>query len=396
MSAAVELTGVWADLPGQDAAIDALQRAATLGAPAHAWLFTGPPGSGRSNAARAFAAALQCDAPDPQERGCGQCHACRTVMAGTHPDVSLIATEKVTYQIVDVRELITRAQDRPSAGKWRVIIVEDADRMTERTTNVLLKSIEEPPPHTVWILCAPSPADVLVTIRSRCRPISLGVPSREAVAELLVRRDGLTAEQADFAARVSQSHIGIARRLARDEGARLRRDRTVKLPLRLQSVSDAVVAAGDLVKLSTEESTASAEARATADTAALRESLGLDSDSPIPPQLRSQFKALEELNKRRAKRGVNDSLDRALIDLTTFYRDVLTLQLATGSELVNDYLARELATVAHRTTAEQTLARIDYISEARRRITANVQPLLAMEAMMAGLLPARNQGDTTA
>ncbi|MGP5073600.1 DNA polymerase III subunit delta' [Arthrobacter rhombi] len=396
MSAAVELTGVWADLPGQDAAIDALQRAATLGAPAHAWLFTGPPGSGRSNAARAFAAALQCDAPDPQERGCGQCHACRTVMAGTHPDVSLIATEKVNYQIVDVRELITRAQDRPSAGKWRVIIVEDADRMTERTTNVLLKSIEEPPPHTVWILCAPSPADVLVTIRSRCRPISLGVPSREAVAELLVRRDGLTAEQAAFAARVSQSHIGIARRLARDEGARLRRDRTVKLPLRLQSVSDAVVAAGDLVKLSTEESTASAEARATADTAALRESLGLDSDSPIPPQLRSQFKALEELNKRRAKRGVNDSLDRALIDLTTFYRDVLTLQLATGSELVNDYLARELATVAHRTTAEQTLARIDYISEARRRITANVQPLLAMEAMMAGLLPARNQGDTTA
>ena len=396
MSAAVELTGVWADLPGQDAAIDALQRAATLGAPAHAWLFTGPPGSGRSNAARAFAAALQCDAPDPQDRGCGQCHACRTVMAGTHPDVSLIATEKVTYQIVDVRELITRAQDRPSAGKWRVIIVEDADRMTERTTNVLLKSIEEPPPHTVWILCAPSPADVLVTIRSRCRPITLGVPSREAVAELLVRRDGLTAEQADFAARVSQSHIGIARRLARDEGARLRRDRTVKLPLRLQSVSDAVVAAGDLVKLSTEESTASAEARATADTAALRESLGLDSDSPIPPQLRSQFKALEELNKRRAKRGVNDSLDRALIDLTTFYRDVLTLQLATGSELVNDYLARELATVAHRTTAEQTLARIDYISEARRRITANVQPLLAMEAMMAGLLPARNQGDTTA
>lgn len=396
MSAPAELTGVWADLPGQDAAIGALQRAAALGAPSHAWLFTGPPGSGRSNAARAFAAALQCDAPDPHDRGCGQCHACRTVMAGTHPDVSLIATEKVNYQIVDVRELITRAQDRPSAGKWRVIIVEDADRMTERTTNVLLKSIEEPPPQTVWILCAPSPADVLVTIRSRCRPISLGVPSRQAVAELLVRRDGLSAHDADFAARVSQSHIGIARRLARDDGARRRRDQTVRMPLRLNSVSDAVVAAGELVKLSTEESTASAEARALADTAALRETLGLEADSPVPPQLRSQFKALEELNKRRAKRGVNDSLDRALIDLTTVYRDVLTLQLASGSELVNDYLSRELTTVAHRTTAEETLARIDYISEARRRITANVQPLLAMEAMMAGLLPARNQGDTTA
>lgn len=393
MSTATELPGVWADLPGQDQAVDALRRAAALGAPSHAWLFTGPPGSGRSNAARAFAAALQCDATDPEGRGCGQCRACRTVMAGTHPDVALIATEKVAYQIEDVRQLIAKAQDRPSAGKWRIIIVEDADRMTERTTNVLLKSIEEPPPHTVWVLCAPSPADVLVTIRSRCRPVTLGVPSREAVAELLVRRDGLTPEQADFSARVSQSHIGIARRLARDEGARQRRDRTVRLPLRLGTVSDAVIAAGDLVELSTAEASSSAEERGAADTAALRESLGLAADAPVPPQLRSQFKALEELNKRRAKRGVNDSLDRALIDLTTFYRDVLTVQLSTGSELVNAYLERELTEIAHRTSPEQTLARIDYIAEARRRIGANVQPLLAMEGMMAGLLPARNQGE---
>ncbi|WP_372699900.1 DNA polymerase III subunit delta' [Arthrobacter sp. JSM 101049] len=396
MSTMDTLRGVWADLPGQDQAVDALRRAAALGAPSHAWLFTGPPGSGRSNAARSFAAALQCDVADPEARGCGACRPCRMVMAGTHPDVSLIATEKVAYQIDDVRELISKAQDRPSSGTWRIIIVEDADRMTERTTNVLLKSIEEPPPHTIWILCAPSPADVLVTIRSRCRPVTLGVPAREAVAELLVRRDGLTPEQADFAARVSQSHIGIARRLARDEGARLRRDRTVRLPLRLGSVSDAVIAAGDLVELSTAEATASAEERGAADTAALRESLGLETDAPVPPQLRSQFKALEELNKRRAKRGVNDSLDRALIDLTTFYRDVLTLQLSTGSELVNAYLERELGEVARRSTPEQTLARIGHIAEARRRITANVQPLLAMEAMMAGLLPARNQGDPQA
>lgn len=379
---------VWDDLPGQEAAVEQLRRAAADGTPTHAWLFTGPPGSGRSNAARSFAAALQCAAPAPGDRGCGECQSCRTVMAGTHPDVSLVATENVTYAIADVRELIGRAQDRPSGGKWRVIIMEDADRMTERTTNVLLKSIEEPPPHTVWILCAPSPADVLVTVRSRCRSVSLRVPNRDAVAELLVRRDGLTADQAEFAARVSQGHIGIARRLARDEGARLRRDRTVRLPLGLRGVSDAVLAAAELVELATAEATASAEERGAADARQLRETLGLEPDSAVPPQLRSQFKQLEELNKRRARRGANDSLDRALIDLTTFFRDVLAVQLGTGTELVNDYLARELRAYAGRSTAEQTLARIDYIAEARERIAANVQPLLAMEAMMAGLLPA--------
>ncbi len=380
---------VWDDLPGQDKAITALRRAVAEGNPAHAWLFTGPPGSGRSNAARAFAAALQCLVPDPAQRGCGQCKACVTVLAGTHPDVALIATEKVNYQIEDVRTLITKAQDRPSTAPWRVIIVEDADRMTERTTNVLLKSIEEPPPHTIWILCAPSPADVLVTIRSRCRSVSLAVPTRQAVAELLVRRDGLTAEQADFAARVSQSHIGIARRLARDEEARRRRDRTVRMPLRIRSVSDAVMAAAELVELSTAEATASSTERAESEAAALRTALGMDADSPIPPQQRGQFKALEENAKRRARRSTHDALDRSLIDLTTFFRDVLLLQLNSGTELVNEYLSENLHAYANASRPEATVAKIDAIAEARARIGANVAPLLAMEAMMVALRPAK-------
>lgn len=379
---------VWEDLPGQDRAVAALRRAVFEGNPAHAWLFTGPPGSGRSNAARAFAAALQCRQPDAAARGCGSCKACVTVLAGTHPDVALIATEKVNYQIDDVRELITKAQDRPSTAPWRVIIVEDADRMTERTTNVLLKSIEEPPPHTVWILCAPSPADVLVTIRSRCRSVSLAVPTRQAVAELLVRRDGLTAEQADFAARISQSHIGIARRLARDEEARRRRDRTVRMPLRIRSVSDAVMAAAELVELSTAEATASSAERAEAEAAALRTALGLEADAPVPPQQRSAFKALEENAKRRARRATHDALDRSLLDLTTFFRDVLLLQLHSGTELVNDYLADPLHAYARASRPESTVAKIDAIAEARARIGANVAPLLAIEAMMVTLRPA--------
>lgn len=380
---------VWDDLPGQEKAITALRRAVAEGNPAHAWLFTGPPGSGRSNAARAFAAALQCQHPDAAMRGCGSCKACVTVLAGTHPDVALIATEKVNYQIEDVRVLITKAQDRPSTAPWRVIIVEDADRMTERTTNVLLKSIEEPPPHTVWILCAPSPADVLVTIRSRCRSVSLAVPTRAAVAELLVRRDGLSEEQADFAARVSQSHIGIARRLARDPEARRRRDTTVRLPLRIRTVSDAVMAAAELVELSTAEATASSTERAETEAASLRTALGLEADAPVPPQQRSAFKALEENAKRRARRATHDALDRSLIDLTTFFRDVLLVQLNASTELVNDYLSDPLHAYANASRPEATVAKIDAIAEARARIGANVAPLLAIEAMMVSLRPTK-------
>lgn len=210
---------VFADLAGQGPVIEQLRRAAALDRPTHAWLFTGPPGSGRSTAARAFAAALQCQDPDPQQRGCGRCHACTTVLGGTHPDVTVLATENVSYKIEDVRELVEAAQSKPATGRWRIFLMEDADRMTERATNVLLKAIEEPPERVVWMLCTPSPADVLPTIRSRCRLVTLRIPSVQDVADLLVRRDRLDAETALMTARISQSHVGMARRLAQDPAA---------------------------------------------------------------------------------------------------------------------------------------------------------------------------------
>lgn len=216
----------------------------------HAWLVTGPPGSGRSNAARAFAAALQCTGPVP---GCGQCKPCRDVMAGSHPDVVRLATEKLIITMEEVKTLIGEAQRRPWTGRWRVILVEDADRMAERTTNVLLKSIEEPPPQTVWLLCTPSADDVLPTIRSRCRLVTLRIPPADAVAELLVRRDGADPELAARAARASQSHIGLARHLATDADAWDRRRRLLLAPVSLRSVGDAVLAAASLVEAAESE-----------------------------------------------------------------------------------------------------------------------------------------------
>ncbi|MDS2173765.1 DNA polymerase III subunit delta' [Nesterenkonia sp. CL21] len=382
-----ELPAVFAELVGQEPVVDQLRRAVAASAPAHAWLVTGPPGSGRSNAARAFAAALNCEVAEPTERGCGTCRSCRLVASGAHPSVKLVSTENVTYRIDDVRELVTTAQDSPQGARWRVIVVEDADRMTERATNVLLKAIEEPPPHTLWVLCAPSPADVLVTIRSRCRLVSLRIPPADAVARLLVERDGLNAQQAHFAARVSQNHVGVARRLARDPEARQRREDVVTLPLRVRSSTDAVRAAGTLVAMTQADAEATADARLAEEQAALRRSLGLEPEEKIPPKLRSQFKRLEEENTRRAKRAVADSLDRALIDLTAVYRDVLSLKLDADVELINDHLREQLADYAESLSPEHALGCLDAIGAARTRIGQNVPPLLAMEALMMSFLP---------
>ncbi len=374
---------VWDDVVGQEHAVELLSAAATdPAAMTHGWLLTGPPGSGRSNAARAFAAALQCE-----QGGCGVCQACTTTLAGTHADVTVVATEKVTIAISEVRDLVGVASRRPSQGRWRVIIVEDADRMAERTTNVLLKAIEEPPPRTVWILCAPSPQDVLVTIRSRCRGVALRVPPVEAVARLLVARDGVDPVVAEAAARAAQSHIGLARRLARDGKARERRSSVLSIARRIRGVGDAVVAAGELVEVAQAEAKAATEERDAVEKAELLRALGVEAGGVMPPKLRSQLTDLEKDQKRRATRHQRDVLDRAMLDLLSLYRDVLVVQLGAHVDLVNTELAETVQALAEDSTPEQTVRRMDAIGVARERLDGNVAPLLALEAMAIALRP---------
>lgn len=378
---------VFDELRGQDAVVTQLRRAAAGDGMTHAWLFTGPPGSGRSNAATAFAAALNCEQPDPAQRGCGQCHACRTILGETHPDVQHVRTEKVTITIDEARELVSTAGNHPASGRWRIIIVEDADRMAERTTNVLLKAIEEPTARTVWMLCAPSPADVLVTIRSRCRGVGLRLPAVDDVAALLAARDGVEPALAASAARMAQSHVGIARRLARDADARQRRLETVRFPLALKGITSAVLMAERLMSIATAEADSSNAERDATERAALLGSLGLEEGATVPPALRGQLKRLEEDQKRRGKRSVTDSLDRTLTDLLSFYRDVLILQVGATGSLVNEEIRADIEAFAADGTPEQTLARIDAINLTRRRlVTSNVAPLLALEGMAAGLV----------
>ena len=373
---------VWRDVIGQDKAVATLQRAVTdPGAMTHAWLLTGPPGSGRSVAARAFAAALEC----PLD-GCGECRECRTAVDGTHADVDVVATEGLSIKVEQARELAAMSALRPSVGPWRVIIVEDADRLTERAADALLKAIEEPVPRTVWILCAPSLEDVVITIRSRSRHVRLRTPPAEAVAELLHRRDGVEMPMAMYAARAAQSHVGLARRLARDEGARIRRRDVISLAGRIHGVGDAIGAAADLASIADEESTAAATERDTAEKQRLMELLGADPSARTqPPHIRSQLSGLEKEQKARATRHSRDVLDRSLVDLLSVYRDALILHSGAALGLVNQDSLPIVQGVARSMSAEQLLLAMDAIGTARERIGLNVAPLLALEAMAISL-----------
>ena len=346
----------------------------------HAWLFTGPPGSGRSNTALAFAAALLCP-----ESGCNHCVNCLTALRGTHADVELIKTEGLSIKIDEVRELITRAAWSPSVAKYRVVIIEDADRLTESAANALLKAIEEPGLRTVWLLCAPTLTDVLPTIRSRTRNLSLRTPSVAAVTRLL-EAESIPSQIAEFSARASQGHIGRARYLAKNPTARKSRTDILKLPLTITDISAAFKCAQLLVDAAKHEAEADADKRNDLETTALKEAWGQQGTRVVQGGAKA-IKELEKDQKSRQTRMVRDYLDRALLDIATFYRDTLLVQSGSefGAALINADMQRDIAIVAADTTAEHTLRKLEAIMRTRTNLSRSAAPLLAVEALMVQL-----------
>ncbi|POX55725.1 DNA polymerase III subunit delta' [Streptomyces sp. Ru71] len=396
---------VWDDLVGQERVseqlaaaardADALVTAAETGGPApeaskmtHAWLFTGPPGAGHVHAARAFAAALQCVSPDRAlggVPGCGFCDGCHTALIGTHADVSTVAAVGAQILVDDMRDTVRKSFTSPANGRWQVILVEDAERLNEKSANAVLKAVEEPAPRTVWLLCAPSIEDVLPTIRSRCRHLNLSTPSVAAVADMLVRREGIEPDVAAAVARATQGHVDRARRLATDPAARERRAAVLKLPLRVADVGGALKAAQELVDAAAEDAKALAEELDAKETEELKAALGAAQGGRLPRGTAGVMKDLEDKQKRRRTRTQRDSLDLALTDLTAFYRDVLALQLGSRVAIANADAEDALERLARSGTPEATLRRIEAIAACREALDRNVAPLLAVEAMTMAL-----------
>ncbi|MFJ9946643.1 DNA polymerase III subunit delta' [Kitasatospora sp. NPDC091207] len=398
---------VWDDLVGQERVVEQLTAAArAAGATAaagrgaatvpggnaslmtHAWLFTGPPGAGQITAARAFAAALQCTSPDLAlggTPGCGFCDGCHTVLAGSHADVKYVRTDGLSIGVGDMRALVLRASSYPTGGRWSVILVDAAHRLTEAAANALLKGVEEPSPRTVWLLCAPSVQDVLPTIRSRCRLLVLRQPAAEAVADMLVNRDGVDPGTARLAALAGQGDIERSRRLAVDDQARTRRTEVLRIPLEVADIGGCLAAAQRLVDTAKADAEALAETQDAKETDDLKAAYGAAEGSKAPRGMAGAVKELEKRQKSRATRTRRETLGVALLDLLGFYRDVLALQLGAGGALSNEDQRQALNRVAQAGPPEGTLRRIEAVLACRQALDRNVDPLLAVEAMTVAL-----------
>ena len=385
---------VWQEVVDQEEAVNKLQLAVKDVAKARTntasaaftqtWLITGPPGSGRSTAARAFAAAIQCD-----QGGCGECKSCKQILNSSHQDVIVIAPTGLTIGVDEARELIGKAYLEPSIGNWQVFIIEDADRLTAPAANALLKILEEPPTRTFFLLCAPAAEDVLPTIKSRCRHLGLRLPRTSQVAKLLVDRNGIEPELANFVAKAALGHVGVAKALATNSAARLRREQTLQIPLLLDSLPSCFVQAQNLYDAILESVEAAQDDKDDSEQNELLNAFGAGTEgvkkSRVEFLARAAMKELKDDQKSQRTRAIRDQLDRSLQDLLSFYRDVLFVQLGVEVELINYELRAPIQRLAQRATPVATRKALDAIQESRAAISASANPLLVLESLLINL-----------
>ena len=375
-------------------AAEAARGAGESYAMSHAWLFTGPPGAGRSTTAVAFAAALVCT--DPDVVGCGRCDNCRAVFAGAHTDVVHIVPKELVISVETVRGIVNQASRLPTVGAWRVIIIDEADRFSTAAADAFLKTVEEPPASTVIILSAPStdPEDFSTTLRSRCRHLYVPAPSESEIVRLLTQEEGASEEVARLAAAASLRHIGRARRLVRESGAQTHRAQVINLAELVFHGDAAFKAVGALVAAADKEAVAAHAEADSEERAALERALGMGAKGKGAVKalrgVASSVKQLETQQKARGTRRTRDVLDLALVDLAGIYRDALVLASGARVGLTHpdfEGLSRE---IAERVSVEGLVACQDAIARCRQSLDQNVTPVIAFNGMIGRIRQACN------
>ncbi|MBT9558566.1 MAG: DNA polymerase III subunit delta' [Myxococcales bacterium] len=214
---------------GHGTVIEGLRRVQDSGRVAHAWLFAGPDGVGKSKVAVAFAQRLNCKDRTPTADACGECRPCRQIAAGTHPDWTMVEPDGQFIKIERVREVTRSLRYAPIDGNFRVLLMHEADRLHEAAANALLKTLEEPAAGNVFILLTSKPGSVMATIRSRCQMVRFSSLSREDVAGYLMREKGLDAITADEVAGLADGSLSGADTLTSATAMQLREEWTRQL-----------------------------------------------------------------------------------------------------------------------------------------------------------------------
>lgn len=352
---------------------------------AHSWLFTGPPGAGRSVVAKAFAAALVCT--DEKEIGCGRCQGCLDTFADKHTDVVHVVPEELSIPIDTVRKIIDQAARLPTISAWRVIIIDDADRLTQEAADAFLKTVEEPPASTVIIMCAPStdPQDFSQTLRSRCRHLYIPAPSRGEIVRMLID-EGASESDAALAAAASLRHVGRARRLVSTPAVQQRRAAALNLAELIFHGDQAFKAVATLIKTAEKEAKTDFEEVDEAERQALANALGIGAKGKGAAKAlqgaSSTVKDLEKKQKARGTRRSRDIMDLALVDLAALYRDAMIIRSGAQVELNHpdfEGLARE---IAERMDLEGLTACQEAISTCREHLDQSVLPAVAFNGMV--------------
>lgn len=372
---AVKAPAMWARLAGQDHAVSLLRDSVAAGETSHAYVFVGPEGVGRTLAALALAASLNCP-----EGGCGACDICARILRRVHPDIHVIAPEGAQLLVDQVREVLHSAARSPLEGRVKTFIFEDAHRMNPAAANALLKMLEEPPGDVLFVLITASPEDLLPTVVSRSRRVDFSPLGPRAIASVLVEQHGADPERAAWAARTA-GDLSTALRFVKDPDAPARHAAHLEIPGRLVrgGVAEAVRCAAEIAEEAS-SAAASLGKRHKEELKVLSENTG---DARGTASIR---KRLEDRHKREQRRRETEAYDSALRDVAAFYRDVLAAAAGAPDEaLINVEIAdrvRRAAGVADPAWLLQAVRRIDTV---RLDLTRNVVPLLALESLFAEL-----------